>query len=162
MAKKTVQGVAAGILLATSVFAYMYFFQTTHIEIEQDDIEIPEIELSSEEMMDILKDQGFIVLDEEEYDLLLKGKEEAEREDIALEEEVDPQPQTIHYTIIEIQSGMSSMNVANYLEKVNVLEDTEEFLQFLRDNELTQQIKAGEFELNSTMTVEEIALTITQ
>ncbi|WP_216830015.1 hypothetical protein [Alkalihalobacterium elongatum] len=161
MAKKTVQGLAAGILLATSVFAYMYFFQTTHAEIEQEDIEIPEIELSSEEMMDILKDQGFIILGEEEYQLLLKGREEAQREN-SQEEEREPRPQTIHYTIIKIQSGMSSMDVANYLEKVNVLDDTEQFLQFLRDNELTHQIKAGEFELNSLMTVEEIALTITQ
>ncbi|WP_209125381.1 hypothetical protein [Alkalihalobacillus sp. BA299] len=161
MTKKTVQGVGAGILLATSIFAYMYFFQTSQTEIEQEDIEIPEIELSSEEMMEILKDQGFIVMDEDEYQVLLKGKEEAETEE-AQDSEVEPQPQAIHYTIIEIQSGMSSTEVANYLEKVYVLEDTTEFLQFLHENELTHQIKAGEFELNSTMSVEEIALEITQ
>ncbi|OLO26946.1 hypothetical protein BTR23_21475 [Alkalihalophilus pseudofirmus] len=161
MTKKTVQGIAAGIMLATSVFAFMYFFQTTQAEIEQEDMEIPEIELSSEEMMDILKDQGFIILEEDEYQLLLKGKDEATSKDDE-DMELEQQPHTIHYTIIEIQSGMSSTEVANYLEKVNVLENTDAFLEFLRDNDLTHHIKAGEFELNSTMTIEEIALEITQ
>lgn len=155
MTKKGLQGIATGILLATAIFSYMYFFQSVEkVESHKDAPTIPQLELSSEEMMEILSNQGFVVLEEDEYQSLLKEKDPAE---------VEGSNETVVYSsVLVIQPGMSSATVAEQLAISKIIDDASQFVNYLTEKNLTHKIKVGEFELDSGMTISEIAEIITK
>lgn len=157
MTKRGLQGLAAGIFLTSAILTYLYFFQTQEVESHEDETEIPELKLSSEEMMDILTDKGFVVLEEDEYQSLLKAKEEAEANE---EEPMIEEP--VHHGVLVVKSGMNSTQVAELLAELQVIDDTNAFIDYLRNENLTTKIEVGEFELNSSMSYEEIAKIITK
>lgn len=153
MTKRGLQGIAAGIFITTALITYFYFFQTKEVE-SHEETEIPEIEMSSEEMMDKLANQGFIVLEEDEYESLLKAKEDNEQEKIVEE--------PIYSNILIVQPGMNGTQVAELLADLKIIDDAEAFIQYLIEQNLTTKIEVGQFELNSKMTFEEIAKIITE
>lgn len=159
MTKRGLQGVATGLLLATAIFAYLYFFQVGDEEERQQNEEIPQLSLSSEEMKTLLEKQGFVILAEEEYDLLLRAKDtENEQED----ETVVAEEETIHYSIVTIERGMSGTAVAKKLEQHKIIEDYQSFVDYIIENEVSHKIEIGTYELHSGMDFEEIVTMITK
>lgn len=152
MTKRGLQGLAVGIFFTTALLTYFYFFQTNEVE-SHEDAEIPEIEISSEEMMDKLAEQGFVVLEEDEYNSLLKAKDEDD-----LETEQEPQ----YKGILVVKPGMNSTQVSELLAELNIIDDAQAFIDYLIEQNLTTNVEVGEFELHSDMTFTEIAEIITK
>lgn len=156
MTAKKLRLFAACLLTIVAILFSLDYFELTKQTNAENEMGIPQIELSSEEMMENLKKQGFVILEEEEYDILLKAKEEAAKETgKVFQEETTDKPVRFSYLIIK--PGMTSSDVSSLLEQANIIENKDEFNEFLKEKKLTRSIRTGEFLLNSGMTFEEIA-----
>lgn len=154
MTARTMRAIAASLLLIAAIFIYLDYFQSAKQEANEEEMNIPQIQLSSEEMMENLKKQGFVILEETEYDILLKAKEEAAKETgkpLATEDK-----KLVRHSYLIIKRGMSSSEVASLLEQAKIIENKDEFITYLREHKLTTSIRTGEFLLNSGMTFAEI------
>lgn len=78
------------------------------------------------------------------------NKEEASKESTELTKKV-----------INIRSGMTSIDVSILLEQTGIVKNQKEFDEYLVDNKLNDRIQIGKYELNSKMTFAEIAELIT-
>lgn len=78
------------------------------------------------------------------------NKEEASKESTELTKKV-----------INIRSGMTSIDVSILLEQTGIVKNQNEFDEYLVDNKLNDRIQIGKYELNSKMTFAEIAELIT-
>ncbi|MBP3951252.1 hypothetical protein [Bacillus suaedae] len=149
MSAKNIQHFAGGIFLATSLLAGAYYYNST--ETQEPVTVVEEIIPTSAEMKETLEDEGYIVLTAEEYE---ETKEVTPTE---VETEVE-----IRYTmLLQIREGMTSQEIAAILVRGNIIDDSSEFTEFVQDQQLTQVIRTGEYELTSTMTIAEIVELIT-
>lgn len=146
---KNVQHFAGGIFLATSLLAGAYYYNST--ETKEPVTVVEEIIPSSAEMKETLENEGYIVLTAEEY------QETKEVTPAEIETEVE-----IRYTmLLQIREGMTSQEIAAILVRGNIIEDSSEFTEYVQDQQLTQVIRTGEYELMSSMTIAEIVELIT-
>lgn len=155
MTKKGLRGISIGLFIATLILAYIYFFQSIEAETMEREEEVPQLSLSSEEMMLHLEQQGFIVLEEEEYNLLLKTKVDSDEHEVELEE-------VPHYAIVTVESGMTSTDVAKKLEEAQIIESHEDFIAYLIEHQLAYIINVGEYHLTSDMTFEQLGVILTE
>lgn len=65
-------------------------------------------------------------------------------------------------TILRIESGTTSSSLSYELERSGIIKDTTEFDLYLSSNDLSGKIQIGEYDLDSTMSMSEIAKTITR
>ncbi|MBU6079656.1 endolytic transglycosylase MltG [Allobacillus sp. SKP2-8] len=63
---------------------------------------------------------------------------------------------------MEIEQGMNSSDIAELLEKNEVIVGTEPLIDYLAEHDLSQTIQLGSYEVDSTMSIEEIAHLITR
>lgn len=158
MTAKRMRAVAAGLLIIAAAFILFDLFQSYKLEAANETI--PQIQLSSEEMMENLKKQGFVILEETEYDILLKAKEEAAKE-TGKQLNSDENEEPVQFSYLIIKRGMSGSEVASLLEQAEIIESKEEFVTYLQEKKLTTSIQTGQFLLNSGMTFDEIIDEIT-
>ncbi|WP_096201267.1 endolytic transglycosylase MltG [Bacillus sp. FJAT-45350] len=171
MTPNGIRGFAIGLFIATSLFASIYFFGNGQTDAAPY-TEAPS--LTEEEMTTMLENAGYIVLTEEKYEEIAHHVDEEPIEEQAEEiiedepmqaEPEETQPETpsqqVYYSYVNIQSGMSSSEVAGLLERANIIESRDEFLDYMRQQKLNQSIRVGEYELNSNMSIAEIAQRIT-
>ncbi|MFD1203906.1 endolytic transglycosylase MltG [Sporosarcina contaminans] len=64
-------------------------------------------------------------------------------------------------TILTIERGSNSSDVASKLERAGLIENAREFEQYLREQHLSGRIQIGEYEIDSTMDMKKIASLIT-
>ena len=57
---------------------------------------------------------------------------------------------------------MNSSDIADLLESNQVIEDASSLIEYLQENDLSQTIQLGSYEVTSTMSIEEIAQMITR
>jgi hypothetical protein len=76
------------------------------------------------------------------------------------EESPEESPE-LHKTVIDIRSGMNSIDVSLILEQQAIVKNQKDFEQYLVDNKINERIQIGQYELNSEMTFAEIAELIT-
>ncbi|TFB23801.1 hypothetical protein E3U55_03025 [Filobacillus milosensis] len=62
---------------------------------------------------------------------------------------------------LNIQSGMTSIDIANELETAQIIDNADEFNNYLEQNNYSRQIQLGEYQLNNSMSFNEIADVIT-
>lgn len=77
-------------------------------------------------------------------------------------EEVDEPSSDQVKTVLIIRSGMTSTDISSILEQTNIIKNRKDFDQYLEDKELSEGIQIGTYELNSSMTIAEIANLITK
>jgi len=70
--------------------------------------------------------------------------------------------QTVYQLQLEIAPGTSSQEVADRLLKAKVIESKEDFMNYLKAQKLETAVKSGTYQLNSNMTIEEIASIVTK
>lgn len=78
-----------------------------------------------------------------------------------VEEVEDPSSDQIK-TVLIIRSGMTSTDISLILEQTNIIKNRKDFDQYLEDKKLSEGIQIGTYELNSSMTIAEIANLITK
>ncbi len=161
MTKKTLQGIATGILLTTILFAYHYYFTDRfHILIE----ETTEIKnITEQDIEEYLAANHLVVVDEIDYEQLLEKLAKAEELEQNNEAVTD---NTIERIIIKevvftIEPGTSSSSIALLLEEKGLINSKEQFETYLFEKGLETKLKAGNYSLTSDMSLEEIAEKLT-
>lgn len=165
MTKKMLQGLATGILFTTSILSYNFYF-TDNFQVKNEDAPFSESDLQT-----YLQENNLITVNETEYQQLLTKVEnidtetaelETTNQDVEeeLEEDVEENVEAKEITII-INVGMSSGAVGLLLEEKGLIDDYQQFADYLVNNQLETKIKAGEFQLSTAMTIQEIAEALT-
>src|SRR5690625_505703 len=129
-------------------------------------------DFSKEELVEIIEDDGYRVITEEDYisytvnedenneDLNIDEKELEEEENQDSNDEDENEDNNVEYTL-EITSGMMPHEVIALLEEEDIIEDADKFSEFMDKNDYSPYIQQGEFELTSDMSDEDIAKAIT-
>lgn len=69
---------------------------------------------------------------------------------------------TVTKTLLIIQQGMNSSQVAKTLELSGIIQDAKVFEQYLADHKMTGKIQIGEYEVDSSMSIETLAKIVTR
>lgn len=77
-------------------------------------------------------------------------------------EEVDEPSSVQVKTVLIIRKGMTSTDISSILEQTNIIKNRKDFEQYLEDKKLSEGIQIGTYEINSSMTIVEIANLITK
>lgn len=152
MTKKSLQGIAAGILVTTIIFAFQINFQTS----EEKEIDSQNQELTQENIDLYLSEQQLVMISVEEYEMLLSNIENEKNEDAQ-----EPETIVVREITFTIEPGMSSGEVASLLEKAGVIESRQQFQQYIIEAQLEGLIKSGEYTFTNQMSLEEIIDIIT-
>src|SRR5699024_8402683 len=137
-----------------------------------------------DEMIEIMKHEGYRVVTEDEYITLSlaknkekeeqKKKEEKEKErneqkdkDKEKEKEEDSdkneeEEESIEKYTLHIKDGMPSSEIGDLLEENNIIDDGSKFNKFLTDEGYDVGVQLGKFKVTSDMNFEDIAKAITK
>ena len=155
-----------GLFVASlTIFIFYNYFDSP--EVNPDDFK-------TEELIDLVEDDGYRVITEEEYitytvnedeeDLNIDKSEDKQEKDENAEEKdenAEDNDDPVKYTL-EIKPNMMPHEVILLLEEKKIIKDAEKFADFMDKNDYSPYIQQGEFELTSDMSEEEIAKTITK
>lgn len=150
MNKKSLRGLATGILLTTIIFV----FQTdTQKPVENTLLE--ETELAIDDLVkDYLELEQLIAIPLDEYEMLqFKVSEAAEKHNNEPQDRETVIIREIHFTV---EPGMSSGEVAILLEKAGIITDSNQLQQHIINADLEGKIKSGEYIFTNQMSLEEI------
>jgi ADP-dependent phosphofructokinase/glucokinase len=154
MSRNGLRAFGAGIILATSILAGLYFSEDNEVipqEITDQDIE---------EYLD--KRDDLVLIEEGEYKELLQFKEKANEKPPEEPVQENVEEKVITKYTLEIQSGMNSLEIARLLESVGIIEDATKLNNYILEQKLAEKIQIGSYQLISDMTLEEIADIITK
>jgi ribosomal protein L14E/L6E/L27E len=167
MTKQSLRMLAIGMIVSTITFSLFYYMSDVKNHVPQAPKIVNEedvnLYLSNNDKMSISisKYESFIEI-KAEYEELLANKK-AEEEKITHEEQRNDNKknQELLEKDINIQSGMSGIQVSKLLETENIVESGLDFLASLMGNDSHKNIKVGVYTLNNEMTYEEISTIIT-
>lgn len=74
--------------------------------------------------------------------------------------EESPKPSVIK-TILRVEPGTTSSTISQELVRTGIIDDVTEFESYLTTNDLSVKIQIGEYELDSSMSINQIASKIT-
>lgn len=156
MNKRTLRGFSLGMFLTTSFLGYFYFFE----------YKSPVEEVTEAQAHELLKQLGYKVLTEEEYENLSPVVEEESLkeepiEDQTMDEDTESSEVEIQYEL-EIASGMTTNEISSLLERHHMIKNAQEFEQYLNEHNYATKIQLGVFQLNNKMDFERIAKIITK
>lgn len=154
MTPKVLSSFAAGIIVAAGVCGAVYFSSSEEETVTQAS-ESPKNtvtkELTEDEMKDELSSLGYVIKTEDEYTAELKAAEHAAKDT------ADQQNQKVVYkTVINVASGMTSIDVANALVKGKIIDNASSFTKTIESRNLSNSLKPGVFEVDSTMSLDEV------
>ncbi len=115
----------------------------------------------SPEAETILEDNEMVITTDE-YDSLQNEIDRWEERVSQLESSDQEQETAISRMILSVESGMTSPDISSALFENGLIDDETAFNEYLSDQSLTDRIQIGDYDLNSTMTIEQIAKLITQ
>ncbi|MGA4719409.1 MULTISPECIES: endolytic transglycosylase MltG [Fictibacillus] len=153
MTSKNLRGFSAGIILSTGILAGFYY--------TADDADKTS-ELTEESVAQYLSEKGELAISKEEY-TSLKDTETAAAP-VAKEEPKTVPPKEedkVYQMTLTITQGMSTGEVCDLLQKENIIKNSDEFLKYLRTNNLEGAVRAESHQVNSKMSFDEIAKEIT-
>lgn len=161
MTQKMLQGLATGIFFTTSILSLNFYF-TDNFQIKNE-----VAPFSEEALQAFLQENDLITVNQTEYEQLLTNVENIDGETTELhtnnqdvEEDIAEDVEAKEITII-ITVGMSSGTVSLLLEEKGLIDDYQQFTDYLMNNQLESKIKAGEFQLSTELTIKEIADALT-
>ncbi|WP_054635448.1 endolytic transglycosylase MltG [Thalassobacillus sp. C254] len=153
MTKPGMRNFAAGWFTVSAFLAVLYFYTDIIPSSQGDQAEGSAYQPSTLEMVESLESNGYLVWEKTEYEENLIAQNESSSD--SLEEE------QIYITILQIEKGMNSKEVAQTLEALHIIQDADSFQAKMADKEVTHSIKTGSYELNSSMSADEIIEVIT-
>ena len=171
MTHKVISSFASGILLASCVLGGVYFFSSDDADAKEKPAKeeaVTETEvLSEEDMKSQLETSGYVVLSDEAYLKEIQtaeekakaaAKEEAKAE--AEKEATQNAEKVVYKTVINVASGMTTGDVAEVLVAGKVIKDKSSFVKTVEKQGIENRLRLGVFEINSTMSVDQIINTI--
>ncbi len=163
MSAKIMSSFAAGLLFATSVCASVYFFGPSEAA-SKVIVEKP----TEQEMKSMLVTQGYVIHTEEEWQEKEAAVEAAATtEEESAEEEVKEESNTvevkekiIYRTILNVSTGMTSIDVGRALVQGNIIDDAMKFFNEVEKRGLSNKLRPGTYELDSEMSMDKVMSTI--
>ena len=142
MNKARLQGLSAGIIFTTTIFAAFYYgtdkFEGTTPSVE--------------EAKELLVKKGFVVtLPTEEAKKTVQPKDP---DKVLMEKEAST------YTI-KVKTNMTTAEIADLLSKEKIIDDAAEFEAYMNDRDFSKKIQIGEFVVTNNMTYRQMANTLT-
>lgn len=142
MNKARLQGLSAGIIFTTTIFAAFYYgtgkFEGT----------TP----TAEEAKELLVKKGFVVtLPTEEAKKTVQPKDP---DKVLMEKEAST------YTI-KVKTNMTTAEIADRLSKEKIIDEAAEFEAYMNDRDFSKKIQIGEFVVTNNMTYRQLANTLT-
>ncbi|MGY0692912.1 hypothetical protein ACW2QC_09015 [Virgibacillus sp. FSP13] len=176
--KQPIRSFSIGLFTASLILLIVFLFI--------DDSKNNTDDIAADDMIEALKEDGYRVLSESEYISLSvndngkdtteeekeeqpateqKDNEKAEKEenkadDNSKEEKKEKEAKKT-YTIT-IKSGMASSEISNLLVENDIIDDADEFSQYLEKEGYAKKVQLGKFKVSSDMSNYEIAEEITK
>lgn len=166
MKAKTIRSFAAGLMLASGVCGVVYFIGPSKVVSTQT---TENVQPTKDEMKESLTSDGFIVMTEEEWIEELAAVQAAKNEEAEQakdkNEEKQEQPGEvkeviIYRTVLNVASGMTSIDVGNALVKGKIIDNAKAFFDEVEKRGLANELRPGTFELDSEMSMDEVMNTI--
>ncbi|MFC0014818.1 MULTISPECIES: endolytic transglycosylase MltG [Allobacillus] len=161
--KRMVMAYSVGLLTATFIFGIIYWMEGNSNE-SKDSSNVPEKEIQT-----YIEEQELKLVSQDEYTNLLNKNEELraqldalEKENSKSDESASSSEKDVFRYVLEIEQGMNSSDIADLLERNEIINDTKPFIDYLAEHDLSQTIQLGSYEMNSSMSIEEIANLITR
>jgi hypothetical protein len=177
--KTTLRSFSIGILTATFLLGITYLLQDDQDSDSSD-------KLTVDRATNFLEEEGFKVVDNQEWITLnetVESQKNQQKEDTTTEEENQKDTETNDSTnttdkeennneneakpensspiSIEIETGMTTYDVAALLSNSKLIEDETEFINYLEEHDYSRYIQIGTFEIKQGMSHYEIAEVIT-
>jgi glucan-binding YG repeat protein len=158
------RGIAIGVIIATGVLALVHFTNPPQV-------------VTKEKEKPYTVDAAVAFLEKHDYEVVKKdavkpnASKEAESEKV--EEKVEENDQTNKETEstkektpkehqLVIKSGMNSFDVAEVLFQNGIVDDAEDFNDFLEKNDYQRIIRPGTYTVHDQMSYEQLAIIITK
>lgn len=159
--KQFVRSFSIGLFVA-SLIIFIFYNYFAEPEFDAND-------LSTDELIDLVEDDGYRVITEEEYITYTVNDEENNKKDDKdnkkkkddKDSKKKKDDKDVEKYTLEIKSDMSSKKIAKLLEKEKIIKDASKFNKFMNKNDYSEDIEPGKFDLTSDMAEKEIAKTIT-
>lgn len=150
MTAQILRSFALGIIVATITCGTVYY--TTKDEV----VKQPKpVELTTDQLKAKLTEQGYVVQTEDEY------KEQIALIDTPKEEPEKPvEEKVVFKTVINVVSGMTSIDVGESLAKAGIIDKPIDFFKLVEKRKLEQALRPGSYEVNSEMSLEEVVKAI--
>ncbi|KIL48529.1 hypothetical protein KP77_23160 [Jeotgalibacillus alimentarius] len=150
--RRSIRATGLGMMASALVlYSAVYFFNSAP-DSEAADTNENEVILSSEEYNTL--QQELVEWEERVHSLEREAAELSEPEE-------EGEGEQITRMILTIESGMTSPEISEQLFSYGLIDNEDSFNEYLADQSLTDNIQIGQYDLNSTMTVEQIAKLIT-
>lgn len=152
MTHKVLSSFAAGILVAAGVCGAVYFSSSEEDTVTQA-AETQKVtvtkEMTEDEMKNELSSLGYVIKTEQEYSSELEAAKKSAKD------ESDKKDQKVVYrTVINVASGMTSIDVAQALVKGKIIKNASDFTKAVESRKLENKLKPGLFEVDSTMSMD--------
>ncbi|MBP1971772.1 hypothetical protein J2Z83_003927 [Virgibacillus natechei] len=136
----------AGVIMLVGV----YFFETPN-----DTEQLPVVD----EMIPAVEEEGYRVLTESDYISLSVNEDnnEDDQEDTEETEEDESEEENEHSYTLTIEPGMPSSDIGPLLVENQIVDDADDFNQYLDEEDYSLYIQLGEYDLSSDMSFYEIA-----
>ncbi len=157
------QGLAIGIIVTTSIFAYNFYYTTSFTLKKEVPVEVAG-DLSEEDIKDYLRSNDLLTVNKNDYEELLAKVENRAGKDESFEKKEMKKNNKNEITKeirLTIKPGTASSLIGFELEGKGLIKDKTQFEKFLIKAGLETKIKAGEYKLSSDMSLEEIIDEIT-
>lgn len=161
MIKDLTRIIGSACILASAI---LYFFPNTSTEQSSENVQLKsEVSALQSKLDDTTKELASLQLSlkESEKPAEENNKEKAEETVEAKSDEAASSSVPSGTATLLIESGMGSTTVANELAKAGIIEDAAAFELYLTQNKLAGKIQIGEYELNESMSYQEIIDRIT-
>jgi beta-N-acetylglucosaminidase len=139
---------AAGIIVATTVLGAAYYISSPKVEMQK---ERP----SEEEMKSVLSESGYVIVTEEEWKAV--QHEDTKQSESA---QVKEQPQVVQTTVLNVTTGMTSIDVGKVLVQAGIIDNAMTFFKEVEKRELASKLRPGTYEINSEMTMDEVIASV--
>ncbi|QCR33463.1 endolytic transglycosylase MltG [Lysinibacillus sp. SGAir0095] len=160
MKANLINSFAAGLLISAGVCGTVYFSQSTTKE-QTDQVTAKSI--AEEEMKTSLSNAGYVILTKTEWDeqLAVTEKETETKGQQTQKEHTDQDNEKVIYrTVINVASGMTSIEVGNALVQGEIIDNAMTFFNEVEKRGLANDLKPGIFKLDSNMSLDEVINTI--
>lgn len=150
-----IRGVGMGIFLTAVLFHLINTLATSEAALQS----TPKgYELIESSKLSTLQDE--LSTSKEQLAKIQLDLEEASREPENIES--NEETPAITHTVLIIRANMTSTEISSSLEQTGIIKNQKDLDNYLIDNNLTTRIQIGTYNLNSSMTLAEIANLITK
>ncbi|OEH92912.1 endolytic transglycosylase MltG [Bacillus solimangrovi] len=168
MSRNTIRAFAFGMITAATILTIVYFVDSKQLS------PTAELTITEENVNEYLTANNKVQLTKEEYDILLKTKEQLATHEqqntnnelitdneIKGSETKEEQEDVYSFTYI-IHEGTSSTEVSKILEENKIIDNADDFNKFLMRNGLAGSIQVGTYEITKGMSYETISELLTK